>query len=92
MFLAGVSFTVMHIAFLPPGKPFALWSRELPPAAPAHPGSGWGPLGAAFPGGLQTETVLWPQRLQLGLCPAADLFVNLGSPIGKMRGARQATM
>lgn len=57
MFLAGASSTVMHIAFLPPGKPFALWSRELPPAAPAHPGSGWGPLGAAFPGGLQTETV-----------------------------------
>lgn len=68
MFLAGVSSTVMHIAFLPPGKPFALWSQG---AASRGSCSSWlwlGPLDAAFPGGLQMETVLRPQRLQLGLC------------------------
>lgn len=70
----------MYIVFPPPGKPFALWSRELPPTAPAHCGSGWGTLGPAFTGVLQLETCLstGPAATVLVVGPlrlAADLFM-----------------
>lgn len=71
----------MYIVFLPLGKPFALWSGELPPVAPAHSGSGWGIQGPAFTGGLQLETCLSadPAATALIVRPlrlAADLFMR----------------
>lgn len=66
----------------PPGKPFALWSRELPPVAPAHCGSGWGIQGPAFAGDLQLET--W----QAGrwVCTHGQIWLLPGHGVRKWQG------